>query len=762
MCKAGKTARREENGKPSRNLTVFSPSRPRLSVNTSKKILSYNTQNDLMRKPLCLYLLLSLSFQLHSQKPLAGRDSTIRGPQSFAMVIGISKYKFIRPLNYADKDADLFADYLRSPAGGSLKESNLLELTNEAATAGNFWSKGFQWLKAKQLQKGDKLFIYLAGHGDAIDEDQFFFLGYDCNPGSDKDNYLISGAIQLYNLKKKIADQTAKGVEVYFIMDACRSNELPGGSAGQSFLNTAVSQKRAGEMMMLATEAGQESLEDASIGNGHGLFTYYLVDGLSGLADGNSDGRINFSEIKSYVDKNVPPIAQQRFKRVQVPFFCCDENGNKIIANVDASYLKEWLRIKKSYGGNSFEEDERKVTHAAVDTQLVETYNKFNRAIKNGSLEGANSAGSYYEQLNKKYPNDPYTLDAQSTLAGAYVNNALARINDYIGCVTISGKDKARWMATADRLGKAIQLLNDYNPDLGNSLLPRYYLLRSLGAEDSRTAFEFAFQARSIEPNAAYINNCLARLHLAAGNADSARYYADKAVKRAPNWACALTTLALVQQMADNKKTEEPKKYNNAKITRPSFGFTFGGGVSNSNPTFEPRGNTTILGASAASSGILDLGLIYFVPIGKTISIRPSISFEYGNMNIYFEERNPTGGIFRSRVDIKNSTLDLSLPIIFHFKGKKPVPYLALGPSFKYNLGSTDPLLPVKRSLFLADAAFGLDFPISKSGMVLSPELKYAAGLSDMREPNANTNYSNALGSLKRSEFTLGIYLRKK
>ena len=56
----------------------------------------------------------------------------------------------------------------------------------------------------------------------------------------------MGGAIQLYNLKLKIAKETAKGVEVYFIMDACRSNELPGGAEGQGFLNSAISEKRVG------------------------------------------------------------------------------------------------------------------------------------------------------------------------------------------------------------------------------------------------------------------------------------------------------------------------------------------------------------------------------------------------------------------------------------------------------------------------------------------------------------------------------------
>ncbi len=60
-------------------------------------------------------------------------------------------------------------------------------------------------------------------------------------------------------------------------------------------LNQAISEKRAGEVIMLATGAGQESLEDASIGSGHGLFTYYLVDGLAGLADSSGDNKITLT-----------------------------------------------------------------------------------------------------------------------------------------------------------------------------------------------------------------------------------------------------------------------------------------------------------------------------------------------------------------------------------------------------------------------------------------------------------------------------------
>src|SRR5260221_6087670 len=223
-----------------------------------------------MRKYIVILFIGNLFFlqglqKAFAQAPPRPRDSTIQGPQTFAIILGISKYKYVRPLTYADKDAEMFRDYLKSPAGGKISEDNIFILLNEQALSTTFWSKGFKWLDAKKLQKGDKLFIYLAGHGDAIDEDQFFYLTYDCNPAGDKNNYMAGGNIQLFKLKKKIAKETVKGGDVYFIIDACRSKELPGGSEGQNFLNTDISEKRTGEVIKLSTGAGQELLEDATI-----------------------------------------------------------------------------------------------------------------------------------------------------------------------------------------------------------------------------------------------------------------------------------------------------------------------------------------------------------------------------------------------------------------------------------------------------------------------------------------------------------------
>ena len=718
---------------------------------------------------------------VNGQSPLKGRDNTVTGPQNFAIVVGISKYKYVRPLAYADKDAELFRDYLKSPGGGSMKDDNIFCLLNDQASNSNFWGKGFQWLKAKQLQKGDRLFIYLAGHGDAIDEDQFFFLGYDCNPAGDKNNYLVSGAIQLFNLKKKIANETAKGVEVFFIMDACRSNELPGGTEGQNFLSSAISEKKAGEILMLATGAGQESLEDASIGTGHGLFTYYLVDGLTGSADsiGTPDNKVTYNEIQSYVDKNVPAVALQRFKRKQDPVFCCTENSDRVISRVDQTYLQKWLKTKKQQtrgGGNSFTGImEKPARFATADTALIETYNNFYKAVKSNNITGRSSAEEYFQQLNKKFPGNPYTLDAKSTLAVEYINVAQKKVDRYLACGDEgSSKEKQANYEAAMNLEKAIAIVREDDADFANSLRNRMHLLKAGGDfgkdgmnGDIAIAFQNAYAALSIDKNGAYIQNKLAQLHLQNNRTDSALYYADKATKTAPKWACALTTLALVQKAIDNTKKPDDKK-NQAKkpVRKSSFGYTLGGGLNQSKPTYSDNPQTGFVGVAGNSAPTFNLGFIYQVSLGNTISIRPTATVSFENSDIDFQRRPLTGGsITTETVSVKGTAVNIALPLIIRFSSKNVAPYISLGPSFSYLINqnsSSNEILPLNKSLFIGSGGLGVDFNILKSGIIVSPELKYSAGFSDTKDAAATTTYAGALSSLKKNAFMLSVSLRKR
>ncbi|HRE38996.1 MAG TPA: tetratricopeptide repeat protein [Chitinophagaceae bacterium] len=564
-----------------------------------------------MRKSLsiiiCSFLFcLAAAINASAQQPAPPkpRDTTIQGPQTFAMIMGISDYKHVRKLNYADKDAEMFKEFLKSPAGGSLSEDNIYMLLNNQALAANFFIAGFKWLKAKNLQKGDKLFIYMAGHGDAIDEDQFFYLAYDCNPAGDKNSYLVSGAIRMADVKIKIAKETAKGVEVFLIMDACRSNELPGGSEGQGFFNSAISEKRAGEIVMLATGAGQESLEDANIGNGHGLFTYYLVDGLNGMADGDGDkdNKVTVEEIQKYVQKNVPAVAQQQFRRKQDPYFCCTEHSSKVVSIVDQEYLKRWVEKKKQWnGGNSFGNGSWAMYKSPADTALAELYNSFYTAVKESKLTGKNSAEFYYDRMEKKYPGNSYTIDAQSTLAVEFINFAQSKINLYLDCKDPASIQKIRAQidedektdeidASLDRmekvarqefyevgnmLEKAISFIMPDDPDFAKSLMGRMYFFKARGyftsgrrLVDINKAFQYAYSANSAEKNAAYVLHTLASLHLDNNRIDSAINYSRWAIAVAPKWRYPYVTLAYCYKM-QNKPDSAIKYYRKSIDVNP-------------------------------------------------------------------------------------------------------------------------------------------------------------------------------------------------
>lgn len=511
-------------------------------------------------------------------------NSTPGGTQSngrtYAMIMGISNYKFIRPLTYADSDAELFRDFLKSSGGGKLQDSSIFFLKNEEAKQANFWLKGMSWLDSKKLGKGDKLYIYLAGHGDAINEDEYFFLAYDCNPAGDKNNYLLTGTIQLYNLKAKMKRMINNGAEVIFIMDACRSNELPGGGEGQQYLNQAISEKTVGEIMMLATGAGQESLEDASIGTGHGLFTYFLVDGLSGLADTTEQGdkKITLEELKNYVSQNVSTLASEKYKRKQEPFFCCDDNKTKIIAAVDTNFMRQWILAKKLSGqmsGSEINGIARNVRtrgdYIINDTIILDLYNGFSKALKELNLTGNGySAESYFEKMNQIAPDNTYTKDAKLTLAAEFINFAQSKINLYLEGRDVSTIQRIRSQLDADdrseeisnsldrmekvarrefsevgvMLEKAISYINIEDEAFLKSLKAKNFFFKANGyyekgnaqQKDLKQAIQFAYQAYRAEPDAAYILNTLASLQLDNNKPDSTIYFARKAISIAPKW----------------------------------------------------------------------------------------------------------------------------------------------------------------------------------------------------------------------------------
>lgn len=255
------------------------------------------------------------------------------GSNTYALVVGISKYgNGIESLQYANRDAAVFADFLRSKAGGSVPSENIRFLQDSTASSGALY-EGLYWL-TRVARENDLVYIYFSGHGD-IDGDLILKNGYLLCYNSPPSQY-INFALSVSNLNEYANTLSAgKKANVVLITDACHSDKISSaenrGPLLEGLLGKETEKK---EVRISSCQADELSAENEAWGGGRGVFSYYLVNGLKGLADKSKDGVVTLEEIKNYMSAAFAGDALiQREKIKQTPSL----NGRDdfIIAKVD-------------------------------------------------------------------------------------------------------------------------------------------------------------------------------------------------------------------------------------------------------------------------------------------------------------------------------------------------------------------------------------------------------------------------------------------
>jgi uncharacterized caspase-like protein len=232
----------------------------------------------------------------------------------WAVVIGLSRYKSVPSLQFGDKDALAIQEYLLKRVG--VPKENVTLLTNEQATLVNVRRTLGTELRRKAGQK-DTVIIYFAGHGapelDATSPDEDGLEKYLVMYDSDSEDLYTTG---LPMREVEVIFQRLAAERVIFIADTCFS----GAAVGRTFATVArratVSEaflarlsKGKGRVVLTASRANQVSQERDELG--HGVFTYYLLEGLNGKADQDGDGIITVDEIYNYVSRKVPEVTGQ-------------------------------------------------------------------------------------------------------------------------------------------------------------------------------------------------------------------------------------------------------------------------------------------------------------------------------------------------------------------------------------------------------------------------------------------------------------------
>jgi tetratricopeptide (TPR) repeat protein len=296
----------------------------------------------------------------------------------FGLVIGISDYTSLPKLNFADRDAMFFYEYLLKINPGK-DSSNVALFVNKDATRDLITEK--LYAISEKIKAGDKVVVYFSGHGDVeqlVQTDNSLLLLAE----APSKNYLRKSNSYLdINLFKNFFDAfMSKQAQIVFIIDACRSGGLIGGEAGKKYTLLSLQQSWANETKLLSCQANQESLEGKQWGGGRGLFSYYLMLGLKGLADADKNNEITLYELDRFLKDNVGASSSHR----QIPTVQGDYNS--VMSKATQTSIAEARREMLSSNAGSSLIASRGIRHANAEDSSQIIYQEFRKRVNSNEL----------------------------------------------------------------------------------------------------------------------------------------------------------------------------------------------------------------------------------------------------------------------------------------------------------------------------------------------------------------------------------------
>lgn len=491
----------------------------------------------------------------------------------YALIVGVSKYSEVVPLKYANRDAEAFAEFLKSKAGGAVDPANIKLYKDEEATRANIFDELY-YLKSI-VQPGDLLYFYFAGHGDieqdlSEGEDALLLLHKSLTK-----NYLSGNEyIPLDKLRSYIGNFSKKGVNVVFIADACHSGAmLIGGTQGRERTLHALAESWGNEVKFLSCQPSEVSEENSKWGGGRGIFSYALEEGLKGLADKNGDSIVTVGEIKRYLESEVA----RQTDDAQNP----DVRGDpkKELAKVDMQVyyaLREQKQkaLPEMVAMNNARSAEDNLL-ASASPQVKEDYGKFKSALDNGHLLSPDgiSAMAFFSKINSSDASAELKRIMKRNFVSALQDGAMLFIQNQLGGKKdvddynqeVVQQQMNKWQAGIDNLNAAINILGD-----DHYLTPAYkarklyleaYVLyfkmttytREYTTENLNACIAKLASAVMLEENASYAYYLLGEVYTYRGRENLAEENYLKYLRLNPNDGYAYVNLATLA-LRDNKK----------------------------------------------------------------------------------------------------------------------------------------------------------------------------------------------------------------
>lgn len=237
---------------------------------------------------------------------------TYKKPQNetnVAVIVGIEKYRNAPEADFAENDARAMRRHLQALG---YPDRNIVFLTGQDATKAKIEAYLKEWLP-KNVTADSAVFFYFSGHGAPdTDGNQAFLLPSDGDP-----MFLKTTAYPLNSLLASLEQLPAKQIVV--ALDSCFS-----GAGGRSVVakgtrplvgkvNVAFNSSR----MTVLTAGTDSEIAGVLSERSHGLFTYFLLQGISELAS-KGDAAITSEALLSFAKPYIQDEARRQ-NRQQTP-----------------------------------------------------------------------------------------------------------------------------------------------------------------------------------------------------------------------------------------------------------------------------------------------------------------------------------------------------------------------------------------------------------------------------------------------------------
>ncbi len=257
-------------------------------------------------------------------------ESRLTGDR-WALLIGIDRYDHAQDLRFCAKDMESLADVLVRQGGYDQQRVRLLTTSKNSPVRPTRTNILIELdLVLKQAGPNDLVLVAFAGHGLLSESQDAYLMIQDSAPGA----YLEQTGLRLSQIRESIEQCSAR--QKLLILDACHSGSKRGAPdvVAVEKLKPEMLPMGSGIIELYSCQGDQVSYEDENLG--HGVFSYFLTQGLKGEADaqleGNRDGLISSAELYAYAHALTGAHVARTFAAQQQPVQRGEVSGGVIVA----------------------------------------------------------------------------------------------------------------------------------------------------------------------------------------------------------------------------------------------------------------------------------------------------------------------------------------------------------------------------------------------------------------------------------------------